>query len=104
MRGGRRENSGRKKGSASKRVIQWEEFGRQLFDENLPRVQMILKKSNDREFMAHFLDLVAYFKPKPKQSMEIDISQDDPIKNYLKLGTPLEKHQYIENLKRKLKV
>lgn len=98
---GNRHGKGRRKGSKSKRVVEWEQFGRQLLDDGLPRVQRILKSSNDEMFMRHFLDLVAYFKPKPKQVHEVELETVNPIKLFLAMD-PGQREDYLKKLKSKM--
>lgn len=93
MKGGKRENSGRKKGGKNQRTAEWEAFGKQLLGEqNLTRALEIMNKAKDDDFMKYFTTLSEYFKPKLARS-EVDVSSGgQPIKqNVIELsdGTKL---------------
>ena len=51
-------------GSLNKTTIQWQEFGKTLFENALPRALKIMKECDDDVFMDNFNKLIEYFKPK----------------------------------------
>lgn len=62
---GRTNNTkGRTPGSKNKKTIEWEEFGRQLFDAGLPRILAILESGDDDDVMKIMIPMIEYFKPK----------------------------------------
>lgn len=74
MKGGKRENAGRKRGGKNKRTVEWEAFGKQLLGEsNLNRALEIMNRAKDDDFMKYFTTLSEYFKPKLARS-EVDVS------------------------------
>lgn len=76
MKGGKRENSGRKPGGKNKRTVEWEAFGKQLLGEsNLNRALEIMNRAKDDDFMKYFTTLSEYFKPKLARS-EVDVSDN----------------------------
>jgi hypothetical protein len=84
MRGGKRDESGRPKGSKNKKTLEWERFGSELMGgQNLDRVMQIMDELPPLEFLKYFIMLAEYFKPKLSRSTvsgEIDIIiQPTPI-------------------------
>lgn len=57
-------NGHKPKGSKSKRVVEWEEFGKELLQKGLPRALEIMDTCRDDQFLNHFTNLLEYFKPK----------------------------------------
>lgn len=56
--------NGKPKGTLSKKTLEWEEFGKQLLENGLPRAIEILQTCDDEKFIAQFANLLEYFKPK----------------------------------------
>lgn len=51
-------------GSKGTKTLEWEEFGKQLLENGLPRAIEILQTCDDEKFIAQFANLLEYFKPK----------------------------------------
>lgn len=60
--------NGKPKGTLSKKTLEWEEFGKQLLENGLPRAIEILQTCDDEKFIAQFTNLLEYFKPKLARS------------------------------------
>lgn len=63
-RGGYRPNAGSKPGSKKKKTLEWENFGKKVLDQGMPRFLEILKDSDDEQFAKVFIQIIEYFKPK----------------------------------------
>lgn len=59
---------GKPKGAKGTKTLEWEEFGRQLLENGLPRAMEILATCDDDKFIAQFSNLLEYFKPKLARS------------------------------------
>lgn len=61
---GQVKTGGIQKGQKQGRVLQWEQFGRELLEAGLPRALEVMKTCDDDKFIDNFLKLLEYFKPK----------------------------------------
>jgi hypothetical protein len=52
------------KGAKALKTLEWEEFGRELLENGMPRALEIMKTAPPQLFMNHFTGLLEYFKPK----------------------------------------
>ena len=52
----------------SLRLMQWEEFGKEITEVGMERMLNIMKNSEDKEFVDIFMGLIEYFKPKMVRS------------------------------------
>src|SRR5688572_5062664 len=77
MRGGERPGSGRKKGSVNKKTLEWKAFGRKLMTYGTARAERILENCDDASFMFYFLKLADYFQPKPRQGLDVSLTNPD---------------------------
>jgi len=68
---------GRRKGSKNERTKAWEHLGDFLTEEGAIRAKEIIMKSKDEQFMAHYMHLLQYFKP--KQQAVKDASNEDQV-------------------------
>ena len=58
---------GRGKGTPNIKTLQWEEFGRQLLEENTETAAKVINdaaKDNPEKFMNYYFQLIEYFKPR----------------------------------------
>jgi len=68
--------NGRPEGSKNKKTIEWEAFGKAIIEHGSDRAKQIMDKSNDKDFMFYYLNLLEYFKPKQsRQEMTGEIKQ-----------------------------
>lgn len=65
-------------GSKSTKTLEWEEFGKQLLENGLPRAIEILQTCEDEKFIAQFTNLLEYFKPKLARS---EVNVDGEVKH-----------------------
>ena len=65
-------------GSKGTKTLEWEEFGKQLLENGLPRAIEILQTCDDEKFIAQFTNLLEYFKPKLARS---EINVDGEVKH-----------------------
>jgi hypothetical protein len=93
--GGVRKNAGKPRGTKHKKTLQWEEFGKQLLDNGLPRAMRILNRTSNERFMSYFLKLLEYFKPRAQR---IELTNENPISIFLNM-TAAQRSEYIKNLK-----
>lgn len=70
--------NGKPKGTLSKKTLEWEEFGKQLLENGLPRAIEILQTCDDEKFIAQFTNLLEYFKPKLARS---EVNVDGEVKH-----------------------
>jgi hypothetical protein len=61
---GHKRYGGRVVGSKNQRVIEWEQFGKQLLEFGLPRAMGIMETCEDDDFMMYMNQYIEYFKPK----------------------------------------
>lgn len=60
--------NGKPVGTKSAKTLEWEEFGKELIANGLPRAIEILQTCDDDKFIAQFSNLLEYFKPKLARS------------------------------------
>ncbi|MFM9051816.1 MAG: hypothetical protein ACKOKF_05795, partial [Bacteroidota bacterium] len=54
-------------GSKNQKTLDWESFGKELFEGGLPRLQRILQTCDDDDFVRIFIPLLEFFKLKLKR-------------------------------------
>ena len=69
----------RPKGSKNQKTIDWNEFGKKLTEDGLPRLQRILETCDDETFIKLYVVMLEYFKPKMKR-LEVADAEATPTK------------------------
>lgn len=100
--GGKRPGAGKKRGSVHRRTLEWNALGKELLTRGNARVQQILDRADDHRFMEYYLGLLKYFKPKPKNPVDVNIHSSE-ILEFLKMSDA-EQDRYIERLERELEI
>ncbi len=73
-------SGGKPKGFKDAKTIAWEQIGEYLVQAGSSRALEIMMKSNDRDFMLHFNNLLEYFKPKQQRvTQETNLTVQQPI-------------------------
>lgn len=82
-KGGKREGSGRPKGTRNEKTKQWEQLGEAIQERHTERFNTILESLPDDKFSDKYLQILEYFKPK-QQRTEIKGEVDTTIHVTLK--------------------
>lgn len=71
---------GKPKGHKDVKTKAWEQLGEFITNSCSERAVEIMMKSNDKEFMLHFNNLLEYFKPKQSRiEQKSEITVNEPI-------------------------
>jgi hypothetical protein len=73
------------KGSKSRRTLEWEEFGRELLKNGMPRALSVMQSCPDQMFMNCFTSLLEYFKPKLSRVDNLDLKEKTPPLNVIQV-------------------
>lgn len=71
---------GKPKGHKDVKTQAWEQLGEFITNRCSERAIEIMMKSNDKEFMLHFNNLLEYFKPKQARVVNENTNNDQTIK------------------------
>jgi hypothetical protein len=68
------------KGCKNKKTLMWEQLGEFFTEAGAERAKTIMANCNDKEFMAHYTNLIELFKPKQSR-VESNVSIEDNTLN-----------------------
>lgn len=54
----------KKRGKPHRRLLEWNNFGKEILEIGMPRFLENLERADDKEFNESFLKILEYFKPK----------------------------------------
>jgi hypothetical protein len=73
-------SGGMVKGQRLHRVLEWQEFGRQVIEGGLPRVMQYMDQLPDDKHFANWVQLIEYFKPRlARTEVNADVNNNHTV-------------------------